>query len=78
MASLVSSNTNATSNRWHLWEIDSRFALNSTPGWARALKEAAKSRLILVTFADRSAKRSLEELEGCPTFKKTPTPGTLP
>ena len=23
--------TNATSKRWHLWEIDLRFALNSTP-----------------------------------------------
>ena len=27
----VNSHTNATSKRWHLWEIDSRFALNSTP-----------------------------------------------
>jgi len=25
--------TNATLKRWHLWEIDLRFALNSTPGW---------------------------------------------
>ena len=29
----VYSHTNATSKRWHLWEIDLRFALNSTPGW---------------------------------------------
>ena len=28
----VNSHTNATSKRWHLWEIDLRFALNSTPG----------------------------------------------
>ena len=38
MVSLVNPHTNATSNRWHLsrwhlWEIDLRFALNSTPGW---------------------------------------------
>jgi len=33
MVSLVNSHTNATSNRWHLWEIDLRFALKSTPGW---------------------------------------------
>ena len=32
MLSLVNSHTNATSKRWHLWEIDLRFALNSTPG----------------------------------------------
>ena len=30
MVSLVNSHTNAT---WHLWVIDLRFALNSTPGW---------------------------------------------
>ena len=33
MVSLVNYHTNATSKRWHLCEIDSRFALNSTPGW---------------------------------------------
>ena len=33
MIYLVNSHTNATSKRWHLWEIDLRFALNSTPGW---------------------------------------------
>ena len=33
MVSLVNSHTNATLNRWHLWEVDLRFALNSTPGW---------------------------------------------
>ena len=33
MVSLVNSHTNATSKRRHLWEIDLRFALNSTPGW---------------------------------------------
>ena len=32
MVSLANSHTNATSKRWHLWEIDSRVALNSTPG----------------------------------------------
>ena len=32
MVSLVNSHTIATSKRWHLFEIDLRFALNSTPG----------------------------------------------
>jgi len=30
--SSVSPHTNATSKRWQLWDIDLRFALNSTPG----------------------------------------------
>ena len=34
MVSSVNSRSNATSRRWHLWEIDLRFALNSTPGWS--------------------------------------------
>ena len=33
MVSLVNFHTNATSKRWHLREIDSKFALNSTLGW---------------------------------------------
>ena len=33
MVYLVNSHRNASSKRWHLWEIDLRFALNSTPGW---------------------------------------------
>ena len=33
MVSSINSHANATSKRWHLWEIDSRSALNSTPGW---------------------------------------------
>ena len=33
MVSLVNFHANATSKRWHLWEIDLGFALNSTPGW---------------------------------------------
>ena len=33
MVYLVNFHTNATSKRWHQWEIDFRFALNSTPGW---------------------------------------------
>ena len=33
IVSLVNLHTNATSKRWNLWEIDLRFALNSTPGW---------------------------------------------
>ena len=32
MLFLVKSYTNATSKWWHLWEIDFRSALNSTPG----------------------------------------------
>ena len=34
MVSLVNSHTSATSNWWHLWEIDLIFAFNSTPGWS--------------------------------------------
>ena len=30
---LVSSHANTTSKRWHLWEIDLGFPLNSAPGW---------------------------------------------
>ena len=30
---LVNSHANATSKRWHLWEIDLRFAPGSPPGW---------------------------------------------
>ena len=33
MVSLVNSHTNVNSKRWHLWEIDLRFALSWTPGW---------------------------------------------
>ena len=33
MVSRVNSHTNASSKRRHLWEIDLRFDLNSTPGW---------------------------------------------
>ena len=33
MVSLVNSHTHATRIGLHLWEIDLRFALNSTPGW---------------------------------------------
>ena len=32
MVSLVSSHANASSKRWRLWEVDSRFALDSTSG----------------------------------------------
>ena len=34
MVSVVHSHSNDTSRRQHLWEIDLRFALNSTPGWS--------------------------------------------
>ena len=33
MVSLVNSHTNATRIGWYLWEIDSRFVLNSTAAW---------------------------------------------
>ena len=32
MVSLVDSHANSTSKRWHMWRIDLRFPLNSTPG----------------------------------------------
>ena len=33
MGYLVNSHSNATIRRWHLWEIDSRFAPGLLPGW---------------------------------------------
>ena len=47
MVSLVDSHTNATSKRWHLWEINLKFALNSTPGWREGSHELdqAKARI---------------------------------
>ena len=53
MISLVNSHTNATLKRWHMWEIDLGFALNSTLGWrerfgcapARSRPPAARSPL---------------------------------
>ena len=33
MVSLVNSHPNTTSKKWHLWEIDLRFALNSSSEW---------------------------------------------
>ena len=33
MVSLVNSHTNATSQKWYLWAIDLRFALDSTSRW---------------------------------------------
>ena len=33
IVSLVNSHSNATSQRWHLWEIDLRFAPGLPPGW---------------------------------------------
>ena len=48
MISLVDSHTNATSKTWHLWEIDLRFALNSTPGWGRCRKARSPRALWVV------------------------------
>jgi hypothetical protein len=31
----VNSHANGTLKRWHLWKIDLRFTLNSTPRWGR-------------------------------------------
>jgi len=33
MVSLVNSHSNSSSKRWHLWEIDLRFAPGLPPGW---------------------------------------------
>ena len=35
MVSLVNPHSNATSRRWHLWEIDLRFSPGLPPGWWR-------------------------------------------
>ena len=53
MVSLVNSHTNATSKRWHLWEIDLRFALNSTPGWRQSRPRRPSSRRDLVQLSSR-------------------------
>ena len=41
MVSLVNPHSNATSRRWHLWEIDLRFASGLPAGWIRDLGKAA-------------------------------------
>jgi len=38
MVAAVNSHTNATSKRWHLWEIDLRFAPGSPPGWVGSVE----------------------------------------
>ena len=43
MVSLVNSHTNASSKRWNLWEIDLRFALDSTLGWCRVEQRSVAS-----------------------------------
>ena len=43
MISLVNSNTNINPKRWHLCEIDLRFALNSALGWGGARTQNARS-----------------------------------
>jgi len=50
MVSLVNSHTNPTSKKWHLWEIDLTFALNSTPGWPDPLYAQALMQLAPATF----------------------------
>ena len=44
MVSLVNSHTNATITRWHLWEIDLRFAPGLPPGWTRSRSPQASPR----------------------------------
>ena len=44
MVYVVNAHTNATSKRWHLWEIDLRFALNSTPGWETLQRDTRRKR----------------------------------
>jgi hypothetical protein len=48
MVSFVNSHSNAISKRWHLWEIDSRFALNSTPGWLGVFHDSGRERQMRV------------------------------
>ena len=51
IVSLVNSHSNTTSQRWHQWEIDLRFALKSTPGWkgAEGMRDADDLRFIIIT-----------------------------
>ena len=57
MVSLVNSYSNATSRRWHLWEVDLRFAPGLPPGWETN------------SLVGRGGKAYLLQVEGSATVK---------
>ena len=73
MVSLVNCHTNATSKRLHLWEIDIRFALSSTPRWV-----GVPGRMAAVRRPYRDPGTAVNRLQGYFAHKKTPPPKTLP
>ena len=79
MVSLVSSHTNATRIGWHLWEIDLRFALNSTPGRMSRVMAKPPAEEVLVRFAQRLGARctppTLEATQG-QILSQSPTNST--
>ena len=73
MVSLVNSYTDATPSRWHLWEIDFRFALNSTPGWPGASRRRRCSR-----NGNRTSRRCQLPLTLLPGQRCCPPPCSWP
>ena len=88
MVSLVNSHTNATSKRWHLWEIDSRFALNSTRGrvvniifqqeGGAELDNFIVSNLLVEVPSISYERGTLGTLQGYPAHKNLPPPAPPP
>ena len=69
MVSYVNSSTNATLKRWLLWEIDSRFALNSTPGccrWEASLEGNANKLYKILTSVDLTDRDNAPALRSLP------------
>ena len=50
MVSLVNSYSDATSRRWHRWEIDSIFARELPPGWRRPGVQVPRRRVVFVAL----------------------------
>ena len=68
MVYFVNSHTNATSKRWQLWEIDLRFALNSTSCWVFdqfCLRLAIRHRAIWNTIRQSSPDSGLGSNSFC-------------
>ena len=73
MGSYVNSHTNAIWKRWPLWEIDRRFALNSSAGWfRRGLSSVPRQSRRCSPFSTRT----VTTLDSTP-YALHPTPYTL-
>ena len=70
MVSLDNSHSNATSWRWHLWEVDLEFALGLPPGWLPISMQGDAS-LRPVTY-------HFNRVQGYLDYKKLQPPSTLP